>query len=104
VYTIAEAPVFLALRRRTLFLGLSDGARLDRLRRASGLSHEQFIQDYLVDVEQAASAKDELTKALEKQELPGEPTFRQIVLVDDFSGSGRTLVRFDDEVQAHKGK
>jgi hypothetical protein len=104
VHAIASDPEFRALRRRTLFLGLSDGARLDRLRRASGLSHEQFVQDYFIDLDQAASAKAELTKALVKQELPGDPTFRQIVLVDDFSGSGRTLVRLDGEPPSHKGK
>lgn len=104
VQAIASHPVFQALRRRTLFLGLSDGARLDRLRRASGLSHEQFVQDYLIDVDQAASAKAELAKALAKQGLPGDPTFRQIVLVDDFSGSGRTLIRLDGEPPTHKGK
>lgn len=104
VQAIASDPAFQALRRRTLFLGLSDGARLDRLRRASGLSHEQFVQDYLIDVDQAASAKAELAKALDKQGLPGDPTFRQIVLVDDFSGSGRTLVRLEGEPPTYKGK
>lgn len=104
VQAIATDKEFLALRRRTLFLGLSDGARLDALRRASGLSHEQFLQDYLVDVDQAASAKTELGKALAKQNLPGEPTFRQVVLVDDFSGSGRTLVRLEGDPPVRKGK
>lgn len=104
VHAISSDPEFRALRRRTLFLGLSDGARLDRLRRASGLSHEQFVQDYLIDMDQAASAKTELTKALVKQGLPGDATFRQIVLVDDFSGSGRTLVRLEGEPPIHKGK
>lgn len=104
VHAIASSPVFRALRRRTLFLGLSDGARLDRLRRASRLSHEQFIQDYLVHEGQAASAKEELSKALVKQDLPGDPTFRQVVLVDDFSGSGRTLARLEGEPPTSKGK
>lgn len=105
VQAIASDPAFISLRRRTLFLGLSDGARLDRLRRASGLSHEQFVQDYMVDTDQAANAQAELAKALAKQDLPGDATFRQVVLVDDFSGSGRTLVRTDnDEPSVYKGK
>lgn len=105
VRRIESDPHFRALARRTLFLGLSDGARLDQLRRASQLSHEQFVQDYLIDLEQAKSARDELAKALELQGLPGEASFRQVVLVDDFSGSGRTLLRPDDDDPAKlKGK
>lgn len=104
VHAISETPEFRALRRRTLFLGLSDGARLDRLRRASGLSHEQFIQDYKIDLEQARSAQAALGTALVKQGLPGEATFRQVVLVDDFSGSGQTLARIEGETEIHEGK
>lgn len=105
VRRIETDPHFKAATRRTLFLGLSDGARLDQLRRASQLSHEQFVQDYLIDKEQANSARAELTKALEVQDLPGEASFRQVVLVDDFSGSGRTLLRADNDDPAKlKGK
>ena len=40
---ITSSAEFRAIRRATLFLGLSDGARLDLLRRSSSeLSHEQF--------------------------------------------------------------
>jgi hypothetical protein len=106
VAAVSATPEFQAQRRRSLFLGLSDGARLDRLRRASGLSHEQFVQDYMIDPQQAAAGPQaELAKAMSKQELPGDATFRQIVLVDDFSGSGRTLLREDDDNPgAYKGK
>ena len=42
VAKIAASPEFRALERKTLVLGLADGSRLDRLRRASPkLSHEQ---------------------------------------------------------------
>lgn len=105
VRTIAADPQFRALTRRSLFLGLSDGARLDKLRRASQLSHEQFVQDYLIADEQAEGAQTELTNALKTQGLPGDATFRHIFLVDDFSGSGRTLLRPDDDTPgAFKGK
>lgn len=105
VRTIAADPHSRALTRRSLFLGLSDGARLDQLRRASQLSHEQFVQDYLIADEQADGAQAELANALKAQDLPGDATFRQIFLVDDFSGSGRTLLRPDDDAPgAFKGK
>ncbi len=43
VARIAASPLFLERQRKILVLGLSDGARIDRLRRSSpGLSHEQI--------------------------------------------------------------
>lgn len=103
---ISDQPEFRARRRRVVVLGLSDGARLDRLRRAApSLSHEQFCLDIDLDEEQAARMQAELAAALEKDSLPGEATFRQIVLVDDFAGSGRTLLREDpDNAGDWKGK
>jgi len=106
VSAVASSDVFRSVRRRTLFLGLSDGAHLDRLRRASPLlSHEQFTQDYEVTDDQARRLVGELANALAVQSLPGDPTFRDVVLVDDFSGSGRTLIRADpDAPGGFKGK
>lgn len=45
VHELVSHDEFLGLRRRSLVLGASDGARLDRLRRSAPfLSHEQFFQ------------------------------------------------------------
>lgn len=88
---------FQSLRRRTLVLGLSDGAQVDRLRRASGLSHEQFGQDYDLAEDQMIRLCDGLEKALKGQSLAGEKSFAQVILVDDFSGSGRTLLRKEEQ-------
>lgn len=92
---IANSPAFHGLERRTLVLGLSDGARLDRLRRSSTLSHEQFhlVLDITADRTKKMLAK--LKKALKAKGLDQPATFRQIVLVDDFYGSGLTLLRRD---------
>jgi hypothetical protein len=102
VARIVGNPAFQALERQTLILGMADGARLDRLRRASPrLSHEQF--SLVIEVGDASlDMRDKLAKALEERHLPGEARFRQIVLVDDFSGSGFTLLRYDKGVW--KGK
>jgi hypothetical protein len=106
VETLAASPTFRSLRRRCLLLGLSDGAHLDRLRRASpGLSHEQFAQDYEVTDSHAQRLQTELGNALALQSLPGEPKFADLILVDDFSGSGRTLLRADEKADdGFKGK
>ena len=91
---------FRVLSRSTLFLGLSDGARLDQLRRASPLSHEQFVQNYEIKLELASGLKKALVKALGSDE--DGTKFQQIFLVDDFSGSGETLIRDRDGEVAGK--
>ncbi|ABM10836.1 phosphoribosyltransferase-like protein [Paenarthrobacter aurescens] len=102
VKKIASSPEFISLQRRTLILGMSDGARLDKLRRASPLSTEQFHLVSTVDEEKASDMSTKLAEALESQKLPGEPKFSTVVVVDDFSGSGTTMLRPDGE--GWKGK
>jgi hypothetical protein len=105
VTALVQSAEFQSAQRRTLFLGLSDGARMDRLRRASRLSHEQFGQDYSIEDEQALRMSDELSVALTALGCQPESTFNRVVLVDDFTGSGRTLLRQDTSTAAgFKGK
>lgn len=91
---------FAALRRRSLILGASDGARLDRLRRSAPfLSHEQFLQSSEPPVDLISPMRHKLADAL----APGDSaSFAHIFLVDDFAGSGRTLLRFEND--GFKGK
>lgn len=103
VARIVASPDFKAVQRRTLVLGMSDGARLDRLRRASDMSTEQFHLDYVLDKDKARDMRDTLAEALTKLHLKVEPTFSSVLLVDDFSGSGATMLRQDDS-GAWKGK
>lgn len=104
VRRLKDDPAFASVRRRSLFLGMSDGARLDRLRRSCQLSHEQFSQDYTISDEQLERMREELERALKEQDLIGDPAFQHIFLVDDFSGSGRTIIRWGDEEGLVKGK
>lgn len=104
VSTIAGSPEFRDLQRRTLILGLADGARLDRLRRASPeLSHEQFYPHPELGVSSRESMRTNLSKALELMHLSGPATFRNVLLVEDFAGSGYTLLGQDPE-GAWRGK
>lgn len=121
-----EATVeFQRLMRSSLIIGASDGAKLDQLRRASSeLSHEQFIQGTEPDLHQLERLSQKLAKrfsdgdedtdleeevdvselvgtdATEGEEGPAEAApiapFEHIFFVDDFSGSGRTLLRKDE--------
>jgi hypothetical protein len=90
-----------ALRRRSLFMALSDGARIDEFRRANVgiLSNEQIVVATQLD----GSKWKDLLKELRKAQ-GGAATFEQVYLIDDFVASGTTLLRFDDEEKAWKGK
>ena len=76
--------------RASLFLGMSDGARIDQLRRSNeGLSNEQFAMNYeLSDLRACA-----MTAELRKDTGEDNAEFKQVFLVDDFSGSGHTILR-----------
>ena len=94
VKTITAHPQFRAFQRQLLILGMSDGARLDRLRRASPeLSHEQFNLVSTPSTEQVDAMKKKLKDALAQMGLEAEDKFQHVVLVDDFTGSGYTLIR-----------
>lgn len=105
VRAITSSDAFRSLRRRTLYLGLSDGARLDILRRSSPeLSHEQFWLSPELGPRSAKSMLGKLGEALEAQTLPGPCTFQHVVFVDDFYGSGTSLLRRENGDWAGKLK
>jgi hypothetical protein len=105
--TMAGVPHYLALakqdcraayrrlRRSSLFLGLSDGARIDAFRRAN---------QGLITNEQVATATeispDKWDRMLENlREEIGDATarFSHVFLIDDFVGTGKTLLRLEGE-------
>lgn len=92
VKEITALPEFGEVQRKTLVLSVGDGARIDRLRRTSGLSHEQF---YLAP-ELSEQSVDRMAETL--REALGDETalFEQVLLVDDFAGSGVTTLREKD--------
>jgi hypothetical protein len=105
VARITASREFRELERKTLVLGLADGSRLDRLRRASPkLSHEQVYLAPEIGEDTRRSMRQKLTEALQKLDLDGPAEFRQVVLVDDFSGSGYTLLRWSEEEGSWDGK
>jgi len=141
VGAIKEHPRFKELRLKSLYLGLSDGARTNELRRASWgeIGNEQIWQAYELGEDKATDMLSELAKSLTEDqpkldELPKtadefwklydvggkeaattvlasilapeslKPKFNLIWLLDDFSGSGNTYIRFDSETGLYKGK
>lgn len=95
---VAGTNAFKIRQRQCLFLGLSDGARTDVFRRCNSgeISHEQVLQNYEISSSRTAKLLDELQNDLTR--LRGSPppkeeiTFRTIVLLDDFSASGRSYL------------
>jgi len=97
----AKSPQFVSRLRRSAFLGLSDGARMDEFRRANrNISHEQVYVSYELSRDRLQS----MTAKLEgwvKQHAPDETAkWANFFLMDDFAGSGRSLIR--DEGRAGK--
>lgn len=104
---IASHPRFRQLKLTSLYLGLSDGARTSELRRASDgeIGNEQIWQAYELGEEKAGDMLDDLRKSLSGAGHPVErPRFNVIWLLDDFSGSGNTYIRYDSEKHDYKGK
>ncbi len=98
VARIAKTPRFQELCLKSLYLGLSDGARTNEIRRASNgeISNEQIWQAYELSDEKADEMVTELGKALKKSGFESsKPRFNLIWLLDDFSGSGNTYIRLD---------
>ncbi|MEJ7784824.1 MAG: hypothetical protein WKF96_08475 [Solirubrobacteraceae bacterium] len=97
VARVTGDPAFATLRRRSLVLGASDGARLDRLRRSAPfLSHEQFLQSSEPPSELVVPMCAKLAEALQQQGSDAPASFAHVFLVDDFAGSGETLLREKD--------
>ena len=95
------------MRRRTLFVGLSDGAKIDVFRRYNegAVSNEQVLPFNEISDQRWDSLRDELGIWLDNHGYLGEePKFEAICLVDDFSGSGSSLLRKDEKSGDWKGK
>ena len=90
------------LRRQTLFMGLSDGARIDTIRHSNSevLTNEQFVQSTQVDTEKWRDLLHNLRQDLNDPQA----RFRLVYLVDDFTASGTSFLRFDEEKKKWKGK
>lgn len=85
-----------SLRRSSLFFGLSDGARIDAFRRSNQgiISNEQVAMGTEIN-----DAKwDAMLRDLRKDSGDEAARFTHVFLIDDFVGTGKTLLRFKDGV------
>lgn len=91
----AAEQLYKRMLRQSLFIELSDGARIDIFRRANAgvVNNEQ-----IVTAPRMIRAKwDDLLKDLRKDLGDPESRFAFIFIVDDFVGSGTTLLRKEND-------
>ena len=103
VKAVVKESAYQVRLRRTLVLGLSDGARTDHFRRVNpqDMSNEQVFHAYDVSAAKAdnmvAKLGKDLGAILGRKPTDEETTFQYVVLLDDFSGSGTTAIRREDD-------
>lgn len=109
VNTIVNRQEYKILLRQSIFCGMSDGARIEIFRRANSgtISHEQIYQTYELSNKRVEKMKDELLKDLRKysadiKDVDGK--FKQVFLLDDFSASGTSYLKYNTETKVFKGK
>ena len=90
-------------KRSALVVGLSDGAHTDILRRSAGFSNEQVLTNYYPDGKKLKDMLDELRKD-DKLKNIEKPYFRRIFLIDDFTASGKSFIRYDESDGKYHGK
>jgi hypothetical protein len=90
--------------RTTLFIALSDGAKIDQFRRSNNLSNEQVYSTYEITEEKADSLLIKLNADLKNisAQSNNDNKFSTLFLIDDFSASG--ITNFRNEGGNKKGK
>jgi hypothetical protein len=106
VAAIFVHPRFHELQLKSLYLGLSDGARTNELRRSAdqAISNEQIWQAYELSEAKTQDMTIELRKALTEGGYKSKDRFNVVWLLDDFSGSGSTYIRFNSKTKVFQGK
>jgi hypothetical protein len=85
------------MRRRTLYVGVSDGAHIDVFRRFNEgrINNEQVVPMIEISSAKQSKLKEKLKKQLDEMGSTAPATFEWVCLIDDFTASGTTSVRFE---------
>lgn len=102
VNKIQNSEIFTIIKRKTLFLGMSDGAKIDTFRRKHFLNNEQVSVSHELSKEKWERMKKELEEWMQSNNFKNQPSFENIFLIEDFSGSGNSILRLEDG--QYKGK
>lgn len=84
--------------RQSLFVGLSDGAKMDIFRRDNEgrISNEQTVVGHEISEKKWGGMLDKLTETMSEKNWIANPVFKHIFLIDDFTASGTSLIRKED--------
>lgn len=82
---------------RTLFVGVSDGARIDVFRRYNEgtVNNEQVVAMIEISELKQEGLKEKLQERLDAIKSTAPATFEWVCLIDDFTASGTTSIRDD---------
>jgi hypothetical protein len=110
VNTIIKSREYQTMLRQSLFLGLSDGAHTDIFRRSNPeISNEQIYQTYEITEKKAKDMLKKLNRGLSDlhngtKYSDDQNRFHLLFLLDDFSASGISYLRYEDEDKDYDGK
>lgn len=90
-------------KRSALIIGLSDGAHTDILRRSAGFNNEQVLTNYYPDGKKLKDMLEELRRDARLKDIE-KAYFRRIFLIDDFTASGKSFIRYDESDGLYHGK
>jgi len=84
---------------RTLYVGVSDGARIDVFRRYNegAVNNEQIVAMIEISALKQAKLKEKLQERLDAIKSTAPATFEWVCLIDDFTASGTTSIRDEGE-------
>ena len=84
---------------RTLYVGVSDGARIDVFRRYNEgtVNNEQVVAMIEISSLKQAKLKEKLQERLSAIKSTAPATFEWVCLIDDFTASGTTSIRDEGE-------
>ncbi len=91
-------------KRKILFLGLSDGSKIEVFRRINNLDNEQVFVTYDLSESKIKDLKKDLLECKIDGKQLNEKYFNSVYLIDDFSASGLSFLRYDDKKSTFKGK
>lgn len=89
------------IKTKSIFLAMSDGARIDVLRRTAQLAHDQVCVDYDLSELKYSEIRDEMKNRVElmdpERKISGciPDGITHVFLLDDFSGSGISYLRHE---------
>lgn len=91
-HRLDKAAEFKSHKRKTLFIGLSDGSHIDIIRRNSYLDNDQVLTNYYPDDNKIVGLARSLavSKEVKHDDIK---KFESIVLIDDFTASGSSFIR-----------